>query len=92
MNLMRVPLGELRITSGALQALEQAGQSAVQLLARHHFGDWGDLDDEDWARNDHALANGLRLLSSYRLRDRTPLWVITEWDRSHTTVLTPEEY
>ena len=86
------PLGTLSLTAGAFAALEQAGQKPEQLLARHLFGDWGDLDEEDWARNDFALEQGLALLSSYRLRDGTKVWVITEGDRSVTTVLVPAEY
>ena len=85
-------LGTVMLTPGAVAALEHAGQTPEQLLARHSFGDWGQLDAEDWARNTHALENGLRLLSSYRLRDNTKIWVITEWDRSQTTILLPEEY
>lgn len=85
-------LGQIALTPGAVAALEVAGQTPEQLLARHSFGDWGMLDAEDWTRNNHALENGLRLLSSYRLRDNTKIWVITEWDRSSTTMLLPEEY
>jgi len=86
------PLGQILLTSGAVAAIQQAEQMPEQLLARHSFGDWGELDAEDWARNTHALENALRLLSSYRLRDNTKIWVITEWDRSSTTILLPEEY
>lgn len=89
---IRVRLGSIRITEGAFRALEAAGQSPLSLLARHHFGDWGELEAEDWERNNHAFAQALRLLSSYRLRDGTMLWVITEADRLQTTLLTPEEY
>jgi hypothetical protein len=87
-----VPLGNIVLTVGAVAALEQAGQTPEQLLARHSFGDWGEADPDDWMKNDDALQNGLRLLSCYRLRDNTKVWVITEWDRSSTTILLPEEY
>ena len=80
------------LTVGAVAALEQAEQTPEQLLARHSFADWGELDAEDWARNNHAQGNALRLLSSYRLRDNTKVWVITEWDRYTTTILLPQEY
>ena len=86
------PMGKILLTVGAVAALEQSGQTPEQLLARHSFGDWGELEAEDWARNNHALDNALRLLSSYRLRDNTKIWVITEWDRSATTILLPAEY
>lgn len=87
-----VPLGRVGITPGAERALEAAAQNALQVLTRHHFGDWGELEKEDWERNNHALEHGLRLLSAYRLRNGVKVWVITESDRSCTTVLTPEEY
>jgi len=87
-----LPLGSILLTVGAVAALEQAEQTPEQLLARHSFGDWGQLDAEDWARNNYALSDGTRLLSSYLLRDNTKLWVITEADRSCTTILLPQEY
>src|SRR5579862_700295 len=87
-----VVLGALSITPGALIAIRNAGQTPAQLIVRHHFGDWGELEPDDWERNNHALQNGLRLLSSYRLRDGTAVWLITEWDRSSTAVLLPGEY
>ena len=90
--LLPFPLGEIAITEGASAALQSTGQTPEQLLARHCFGDWGELDEEDWNRNSHALLHSLRLLSSYRLRDKTMVWVITEWDRSCTTILLPQEY
>ena len=86
------PLGEIALTEGAVAALQSTRQSPEQLLARHIFGDWGELGEDDWERNNHALVNALRLLASYRLRDKTTVWVITEWDRSSTTVLLPSEY
>lgn len=62
-----------------------------EALQRHASGDWGRVCREDWATNDEALREGNRLLSCYRI-DRRDLWVITEWDRSVTTILFPEEY
>ena len=90
--LLPFPLGTIAITEGASDALQSTGQTPEQLLARHSFGDWGELDEEDWERNNHALSNALRLLSSYHLRDKTTVWVITEWDHSSTTILLPQEY
>ena len=86
------PLGDIVLTEKASAALQSTGQIPEQLLARHCFADWGELDEEDWERNNHALENALRLLSAYRLRDDTKIWVVTEWDRSATTVLCPDEY
>jgi hypothetical protein len=87
----RFPLGHLVITPGALERLT-AGE--IQLaLNRHARGDWGELPEEDAAENQRALEQGYRLFSAYRSEDRkTRFYVITEADRSVTTVLLPEEY
>ena len=85
-------LGQVVTTPGALAALEQAGQSAFEFLARHVAGDWGDLGDEDRNENDFSLEHGFRLVSSYTLRSGAKLWIITEADRSSTCLLLPEEY
>lgn len=63
----------------------------ADLLYRHSHGDWGNLSDEDIATNEAALADGWRIMSCYTLKGIT-YWVITEWDRSATTLLLPEEY
>jgi hypothetical protein len=86
------PLGRLISTPGALQALEASAESALSYLTRHLHGDWGDLDEEDCKANERALAYGDRLFSSYKLKDDTKLWIITEADRSSTTILLPSEY
>lgn len=88
----RIPLGQVVATPGALRALEEAGEDALRLLARHATGDWGDLDAEDHQANNRALRVGERLLSAYALRDGARVWVITESDRSSTALLLPEEY
>lgn len=85
------PLGRLVATPGALQALAESGQSPAFFLARHAAGDWG-LVDEDRLLNDEALRDGSRLLSAYETERGVRLWVITEADRSGTTVLPPDEY
>jgi hypothetical protein len=85
-------LGRLVATPGALKALEEAGQSPFTVVNRHVVGDWGELDDEDRARNDEALTDGTRLLSAYILKTEVKIWIITEADRSVTTILLPEEY
>lgn len=84
-------LGRTVATPGALEAMEQLGISSLALLSRHQRGDWGNLDEEDKATNDSALKAGRRVLSAYRF-DKVTLWVITEADRSATTILLPEEY
>lgn len=85
-------LGQLVATPGALAALEKTGQNAMEFLSRHVRGDWGDLPKEDKDENHLSLEKGFRLLSSYRTTAGDKIWVITEADRSHTTLLLPEEY
>jgi hypothetical protein len=88
----RFPLGRVVATPGCLIALAEAGQTPQEFLARHEVGDWGELDGEDRRENDRSLANGCRLLSAYYLREGTKIWIITEADRSATTLLLPSEY
>ncbi len=86
-----LPLGRLLATPGALEALAEAGEHPFGYLARHATGDWGDLCTFDRRQNEVALREGSRIFSSYG----TPagrVWVITEADRSATTILLPEEY
>ena len=85
-------LGRLVATAGALAALAKTGQNAVEFLALHVAGVWGELPVEDKAENHLSLQQGFRLLSSYRTSAGDKLWVITEADRSATTLLLPEEY
>lgn len=92
-NSPRFPIGRPVITPAAQAALDAAGIEGVLLLARHIHGDWGDLSAEDLAANELALLTGKRLLSSYNLPDgKEKVWIITEADRSATTILLPEEY
>jgi hypothetical protein len=88
----KFPLGQIVATSGALAALEASGDDAFEYLVRHIQGDWGEVDEHDRRENDLSLIHGLRLLSVYRLRSRTKIWIITEADRSTTTILLPDEY
>ena len=87
------PLGQIVATPGALAALGKAGQTPLDFLSRHVRGDWGELDESDRKENELSLKRGFRLLSSYRTSaDDTKIWVITEADRSVTTLLLPDEY
>jgi len=86
------PLGRIVATPGALRALERANQSPAVFLARHAAGDWGELDPEDIRENEYSVAHGFRLLSAYTTAAGERLWIITEADRSSTTLLLPEEY
>jgi hypothetical protein len=88
----RFQLGQVVAIPGALAALEESGEQPSDFLARHVAGDWGDLSDADRNENEFSLVNGFRLLSSYTLKDGVKLWIITEADRSSTTLLLPEEY
>ena len=85
-------LGRIVATPGALEHLSLA--DIMTALGRHSLGDWGDLDEEDREANDRALQDGGRLLSAYRTAGESAVkfWIITEWDRSVTTILLPEEY
>lgn len=85
-------LGQMVATPGALAALQKTGQLPFEFLERHITGDWGNLVEEDRQENERALKQGSRLFSAYNLSDNTRIWVITEWDRSVTTILLPSEY
>jgi len=85
-------LGQVVATPGALVALSDAHESGEWYLARHARGDWGDLCAEDRAVNRQAVRLGQRVLSEYRLPTGEKLWIITEWDRSVTTLLLASEY
>ena len=76
----------------SLALLEETNRSPLEFLSRHLRGDWGDLCPEDKTENELSLKYGLRLLSSYPITGRGKLWIITEADRSLTTLLLPEEY
>ena len=86
-----LPLGRVLATPGALKVLSDAGEDPFGYLARHASGDWGELDAHDRRENERSLEHGWRVLSSYPVgQDR--VWVITEADRSITTILLPDEY
>ena len=86
----RFNLGRVVITRNALDTLP--GDALLEGLARHARGDWGDVCPEDRGLNDRALREGSRLLSVYKTGDGTAFWIITEADRSATTILLPEDY
>jgi hypothetical protein len=91
-RIARFPLGQIVATPGALAALEEAGESPGTLLKRHVTGDWGEVDEHDRQENEFSVAHGFRLLSAYTVTNGTKLWIITEVDRSATTILLPSEY
>jgi|SRR5579872_143958 len=85
-------LGQVVATTGALAALEKAGQQPEDFLARHVCGDWGEVPPEDIKENELSLEHGWRLLSAYTVKSGVKLWVIAESDRSSTCLLLSEEY
>jgi len=89
---MKFPLGQMVMTPGVQELVLGGVCNPAALLARHAAGDWGDLDEEDKAQNEAALRNRERLFSMYRLSPAQKVYVITERDRSVTTLLLPEEY
>ncbi len=90
MSAAKFPLGLVVITPAALAELSDADVRGA--LARHSAGDWGELGGQDIAENELSLRQGYRLFSAYRSSSGIKFWVITEADRSVTTVLLPEDY
>ena len=86
-----LPLGRVVATPGALRVLAEVGEDPLPYLVRHASGDWGDVDRYDRKENELSLEHGWRIVSSYAVGENT-VWVITEADRSVTTILLPEEY
>jgi hypothetical protein len=90
---MALPLGRVYGTMGALVAFAGAlDEDLNSYISRHENGDWGEVDDHDRKANAYAVEHGLRVLSAYRLRTGEKVWIITEADRSLTTILLPSEY
>ena len=88
----RFPLGQIVATPGAIEAMEESGQTADFFLDQHVQGQWGQVDEEDWEANNRSLMDGTRLVSAYQTLKGVKIWVITEADRSATTLLLPEDY
>jgi len=86
----KFPLGRLVATPHALETLN--ADDVRTAIGRHAAGDWGDLCEEDLEANRFALDEGLRVLSAYEDRAGVKFWIITEADRSATTVLLPDDY
>ncbi len=87
---VRFDLGRVVITANAMHHLDD--YAVREGLRRHSQGDWGDVCEEDREANDRALKESTRLLSAYKDSRGTKYWIITEADRSATTVLLPEDY
>lgn len=84
--------GNVVATTPLFEYCKARGFALFPYMVRHASYDWGDVCKEDWESNDEALKNGQRLLSEYKLPDGKRIWIITEWDRSATTLLFPEDY
>lgn len=86
----KFPLGRCCLSRNALERLPN--KDVLRAIERHHSGDWGDVDEADREENEFSLAEGLRLFSVYHATNGMKFWIITEADRSVTTVLLPEDY
>lgn len=85
------PLGKVVTTTGADALLRQHNLHPIRFIARHMSGDWGDVSGTDATANREALTANDRLLSAYALPGGERIWIITECDRSVTTLLLPDE-
>lgn len=88
----RFKAGQVVMTQGIDDLIQRGVFNPGPYLQRHLNGDWGDLCDEDRRTNDAALMHGDRLFSSYQVTPALKIWIITEWNRSVTTLLLPDEY
>jgi hypothetical protein len=88
----KLELGSVIVTPKASQALNESGQSPDEFLARHESGDWGEVGSADWKENELSLCKGFQVFSIYKLSNSEEIWIITQPDRSATTILLPEEY
>lgn len=92
---LRFDLGRLVTTAGVHAAIEENPEFRAfvsKSFERYYMCDWGDTCEEDAKQNDESVENGERILAVYKFNDRMTIWIITEWDRSTTTILFPEEY
>lgn len=95
-NEPKFPLGNVVATQGAQHLFMDDNEvldmrAITVLLDRHASGDWGLVDADDKQANDNALEYGGKLLSAYDVNGQR-VWILTEWDRSYTTLMLPEEY
>lgn len=89
---MKFELGQIAATPGALKAISDAAQTPMEFILRHSAGDWGVVDEHDRQENEDSVTRGFRILSVYILNTGEKIWIITEADRSATTILLPEDY
>jgi hypothetical protein len=93
-EMRKFDLGSIVYTKGIGELIKQVGIEEIRkCVARHSQCDWGNLDEEDKQLNDSAVVDGGRILSAYEIgENKVKIWIITEADRSYTTILLPEEY
>ena len=89
---MLFPLGRIVATPGALSVLQKAEQEPAEFLDKHVNGDWGEVPEEDKKENEFSVQRGFRILSAYTTSADDKIWILTEADRSFTTILLPGEY
>ena len=93
---MSFELGNVVMTRGVADEMAENEMFAKEVhaaLGRYQSGDWGDMDEEDMVMNDMAVTSGEdRIFAAYNLSSGERVWIITEWDRSCSTILFPEEY
>ena len=89
-------LGQVVMTQGVMSLIEKEPLLEIEIgssLYSHCINEWGNLCEEDKKANDYAVEHGERILSAYEIgENKIKIWIITEWDRSYTTILLPEEY
>jgi hypothetical protein len=89
---IRFELGRMFLTHGAIEALEDAGQSAQEFISRHARLEKGELSNADHKENLFSVDKPLRIFTAFKTAQNVKLWIITEADRSATTILLPSEY
>jgi hypothetical protein len=89
---IRFQLGRIYATPGAIDALEDAGESAQDFINRHARLEQGEICDEDYKENLFSIDKSLRIFSAFKTANGIKIWLITEADRSSTTILLPSEY
>ena len=92
MNTRMFELGQIVTTPAVLEAFRKTGESPMKFIDRHVTGDWDHMNKNDRHANELSLQSGARIFTAFDLQDQTRIWVITEADRSATTLLLPEDY
>ncbi len=91
-NKVLFPLGQIFLTIGAQDALEEACQLPNEFLVKHQKGEWGLVSEDAVKENDLSVKEGFQILSAYKPSKHEKIWIITEANRESTTLLLPEEY